>query len=69
MQNDGKLPAAERRNYKHAVDGFLRIWREEGATTLFRGLSANVRLRDCFVVDDEVDDDLQNSTYRSIAAW
>ncbi|CAJ0951905.1 unnamed protein product, partial [Mesorhabditis belari] len=37
MQNDVKLPPAERRNYKHALDGVLRIIREEGIARLFGG--------------------------------
>lgn len=37
MQNDIKLPEAERRKYKHAIDGFFRIIREEGAAKLFNG--------------------------------
>ncbi len=43
MQNDGKLPLSERRNYQHALDGMIRIARQEGPSSLFRGLSANVR--------------------------
>lgn len=42
MQNDRALPAAERRNYRNALDGIIRITREEGASTLFRGLGPNV---------------------------
>lgn len=42
MQNDGQLPPQQRRNYKHAVDGFVRIAREEGAASLFRGLGPNM---------------------------
>lgn len=41
MQNDAALPAAERRNYKHAVDGLVRMVREEGLTSLFRGVWPN----------------------------
>uniref|UniRef100_A0A1I7VYA0 Mitochondrial dicarboxylate carrier n=1 Tax=Loa loa TaxID=7209 RepID=A0A1I7VYA0_LOALO len=37
MQNDMKLPAAQRRNYKHAFDGLFRVMREEGVTKLFNG--------------------------------
>ncbi|VDN90479.1 unnamed protein product [Brugia pahangi] len=37
MQNDVKLPPAERRNYKHAFDGLFRVMREEGITKLFNG--------------------------------
>lgn len=39
MQNDIKLPLHERRNYKHAIDGLFRVWREEGFTRLFSGAS------------------------------
>ncbi|XP_026813480.1 mitochondrial dicarboxylate carrier [Rhopalosiphum maidis] len=39
MQNDVKLPMENRRNYKHALDGFIRVWREEGFTRLFSGAS------------------------------
>lgn len=37
MQNDMKLPAAQRRNYKHAIDGVFRVMREEGVSKLFNG--------------------------------
>lgn len=42
MQNDGRLPPEQRRNYKNAIDGLIRIVREEGPLTLFRGVTANV---------------------------
>ena len=41
MQNDAALPAAERRNYKHAIDGLIRMTREEGWASLFRGVWPN----------------------------
>lgn len=37
MQNDCKLPKEKRRNYKHAIDGVVRICREEGPKKLFNG--------------------------------
>ncbi|KAM7418862.1 hypothetical protein PAMA_016135 [Pampus argenteus] len=37
MQNDMKLPPELRRNYKHAVDGLFRVFREEGVRKLFSG--------------------------------
>uniref|UniRef100_A0A3Q3E045 Solute carrier family 25 member 10b n=1 Tax=Labrus bergylta TaxID=56723 RepID=A0A3Q3E045_9LABR len=37
MQNDMKLPAELRRNYKHALDGLYRVFREEGVRKLFSG--------------------------------
>ncbi|KAK4311171.1 hypothetical protein Pmani_017313 [Petrolisthes manimaculis] len=37
MQNDIKLPADQKRNYKHALDGVVRVVREEGVPRLFRG--------------------------------
>ncbi|KAI8147254.1 mitochondrial carrier domain-containing protein [Fennellomyces sp. T-0311] len=42
MQYDGQLPAHQRRNYKHAFDGLLRMVKEEGVSSLFRGLGPNV---------------------------
>uniref|UniRef100_A0A8C5HMJ4 Mitochondrial dicarboxylate carrier n=1 Tax=Gouania willdenowi TaxID=441366 RepID=A0A8C5HMJ4_GOUWI len=39
MQNDMKLPLEQRRNYKHAIDGLLRVSREEGVRKLFSGAS------------------------------
>lgn len=41
MQHDAALPAAERRNYKHAIDGIVRMTREEGLHALFRGVWPN----------------------------
>ncbi|KAK9888027.1 hypothetical protein WA026_000310 [Henosepilachna vigintioctopunctata] len=37
MTLDGRLPEAERRNYKHIGDALVRITREEGLFTLWRG--------------------------------
>ncbi|CAG2105116.1 unnamed protein product [Medioppia subpectinata] len=37
MQNDIKLPVANRRNYKHAIDGLIRVYRDEGIRSLFNG--------------------------------
>ena len=39
MQNDVKLPPNERRNYKNAIDGLIKVYRFEGAKTLFNGAS------------------------------
>lgn len=41
LQNDMRLPPAERRNYKHVFDGIFRVCKEEGWTTLFNGSSTN----------------------------
>lgn len=41
MQSDYAKPPAERRNYKHAMDGLFRMIREEGPASLFRGVEAN----------------------------
>ncbi|KAI9893892.1 MAG: Mitochondrial dicarboxylate transporter [Vezdaea aestivalis] len=38
MQNDAALPKAEQRNYKNAIDGLIRMTREEGVKSLFRGV-------------------------------
>lgn len=42
MQADSRVPEAQRRNYKHAVDGLVRIRREEGVSALLRGVRPNV---------------------------
>jgi solute carrier family 25 (mitochondrial dicarboxylate transporter), member 10 len=39
MQNDVKLPLDQRRNYKNAIDGLFRVYREEGFRRLFSGAS------------------------------
>ena len=41
MQHDAALPMAQRRAYKNAVDGLVRMTREEGAKSLFRGVWPN----------------------------
>ena len=41
MQNDASLPAAQRRNYKNAIDGLYRMTTEEGWRSLFRGVWPN----------------------------
>lgn len=41
MQHDAALSASQRRNYKHAIDGLVRITREEGWKALFRGVWPN----------------------------
>lgn len=41
MQHDASLPAADRRNYRHAVDGLARMAREEGLVSWFRGVGPN----------------------------
>lgn len=37
MTSDGRLPPAERRGYKNVFDALIRITREEGLFTLWRG--------------------------------
>ncbi|KAJ5038088.1 uncharacterized protein L3040_006959 [Drepanopeziza brunnea f. sp. 'multigermtubi'] len=41
MQHDAALPMEQRRSYKNAVDGLVRMTREEGWKTLFRGVWPN----------------------------
>ncbi|CAM1510399.1 Fc.00g007340.m01.CDS01 [Cosmosporella sp. VM-42] len=41
MQHDAALPVEQRRNYKHAIDGMLRMAREEGLMSWFRGWLPN----------------------------
>jgi len=38
MQNDIKLPPDQRRNYKHAIDGLIRVGKDEGFKKLFNGV-------------------------------
>lgn len=41
MQHDAALPLNERRNYKNAIDGLIRMTREEGWRSLWRGVWPN----------------------------
>lgn len=41
MQNDAALPPEKRRNYKNAIDGLMRMAREEGVASLWRGVWPN----------------------------
>lgn len=43
MQGDGRLPVAQRRHYRHVVDGLVRIAREEGVGRLYRGAVPNIQ--------------------------
>lgn len=42
MQADGRLPAAQRRNYKSVVDAITQMSKNEGVTSLWRGSSLTV---------------------------
>lgn len=37
MTSDGRLPPDKRRNYKNVIDALLRIWKEEGIRTWWKG--------------------------------
>ncbi|KEF57869.1 uncharacterized protein A1O9_05790 [Exophiala aquamarina CBS 119918] len=41
MQSDASKPPEAQRNYKHALDGLMRMAREEGPASIFRGVGAN----------------------------
>jgi len=41
MQHDAALPHAERRNYKHGLDGMFKMARHEGIGSWFRGIWPN----------------------------
>ena len=41
MQHDSALPPAQRRNYKHALDGLIRMARTEGVASLWQGVWPN----------------------------
>lgn len=42
MQADGRLPPSERRNYKSVFDAIIRMSKQEGITSLWRGSSLTV---------------------------
>lgn len=42
MQADGRLPSAQRRNYKSVIDAITQMSRQEGLTSLWRGSSLTV---------------------------
>lgn len=42
MQADGRLPPAQRRNYKSVIDAITRMSKQEGVTSLWRGSSLTV---------------------------
>lgn len=42
MQADGRLPLAQRRNYKSVVEAIQRMCKDEGVTSLWRGSSLTV---------------------------
>ncbi|KAL3838635.1 hypothetical protein ACJIZ3_023226 [Penstemon smallii] len=42
MQADGRLPHAERRNYKSVIDAISQMTKSEGVTSLWRGSSLTV---------------------------
>ncbi len=42
MQADGRLPPAQRRNYKSVLDAIARMSKQEGITSLWRGSSLTV---------------------------
>ena len=41
MQHDAALPPSQRRNYANAIDGLIKMTREEGWRSLFRGVWPN----------------------------
>lgn len=42
MTTDSRLPAEKQRGYKNAIDGLIRIIREEGPSALMRGVVPNI---------------------------
>ncbi|GAV66819.1 Mito_carr domain-containing protein [Cephalotus follicularis] len=42
MQADGRLPVAERRNYKSVIDAIARMTKQEGVASLWRGSGLTV---------------------------
>ncbi|KAG8886839.1 Mitochondrial dicarboxylate transporter [Tulasnella sp. 332] len=41
MTTDARLPPEKQRNYRNAIDGVIRIVRDEGASALMRGVGPN----------------------------
>ena len=41
MQSDASKPPEQQKRYKHALNGLVRMIREEGVSSLFRGVAAN----------------------------
>lgn len=41
MQQDGALDPSKRRNYKNAIDGLIKMVKNEGFASLFRGVGPN----------------------------
>jgi len=42
MASDGRLPPAERRGYKNVIDALIRVCREEGVLSMWRGVFPTV---------------------------
>lgn len=42
MTADGRLPNDQRRNYKNALNALVRITKEEGVLTLWRGATPTI---------------------------
>lgn len=42
MQADGQLPINQRRGYRHALDALVRVVREEGPASLWKGTQATI---------------------------
>ena len=53
MQHDAALPHAERRNYRHALHGMVRMARDEGFASWFRGVWPN-SVRAAFMTASQV---------------
>jgi solute carrier family 25 (mitochondrial dicarboxylate transporter), member 10 len=52
MTSDSTRPPEQRYNYKHALDGLVKLVKEEGLKGLTRGLTPNtVRTTRCFAGD------------------
>ena len=66
LQADAALPIDQRRNYKHAGDAFVRIFREEGVQNLWRGtlptMARCVVLSTCMFVTYDTAIDLSKAT-------
>ncbi|RUS28857.1 hypothetical protein BC938DRAFT_481355 [Jimgerdemannia flammicorona] len=69
MQNDGSLPLAQRRHYRNAVDGLMRIVREEGVKSLGRGLVPNMNRAVLMTCSQLVSYDVSKDMLIKKAGW
>ena len=68
MQADGRLPPAQRRNYRNVAHGLWRVAREEGVRAWYRGVGPLV-VRGVLVTTAQVRRGLQTRCSKLTAVW